>query len=365
MPVDSSLRQQLGVLVYDIPRILGLVLRHGQKSPHPFWVELCNRNEKVVHADGSPGVKCDWQWTSKLHFAKVFPFLGQWLYRQALADFPIALAPEPRWNAESHDTQVTFIIGHRGAQRIPHLLLTLQSIAAQIDISAECIVIEQDAVARLRTCLPRWVRYRHTPPPRPDMPYARSWAFNVGARLARGNCLVCHDNDMLIPNMYGAHILARMAAGYDAVNLKRFIFYLDEGGLSQIEESQKVESGGPIKAVLQNLEAGGSVAVSRETYFRIGGFDEAFIGWGGEDNEFWERTQRLRVWPFGYLPIVHLHHTDQPEKIDPQMRGRRLYLKRAAIPTDRRIQELSQRDFGNPHQLDPPFSPGDQSAGGR
>ena len=66
------------------------------------------------------------------------------------------------------------------------------------------------------------------------------------------------------------------------------------------------------EVIVQNLEGGGSVATTREAFESIGGMDESFIGWGGEDNEFWQRAQTCRVWPYGYLPIVHLWRPSQP-----------------------------------------------------
>ncbi len=72
---------------------------------------------------------------------------------------------------------------------------------------------------------------------------------------------------------------------------------------------------------MQNAEAGGSIALSRDAFHAIGGYDESFVGWGGEDNEFWERAQTRRVWPYGYLPFVHLWHAPQPEKLQPSRRG--------------------------------------------
>ena len=42
--------------------------------------------------------------------------------------------------------------------------------------------------------------------------------------------------------------------------------------------------------------------------------DEGFTGWGGEDNEFWDRCLTLPTWIWGYEPIVHLWHKSQPLK---------------------------------------------------
>ena len=66
--------------------------------------------------------------------------------------------------------------------------------------------------------------------------------------------------------------------------------------------------------VLENALGGGSIALSRRVYEEIGGFDEEFVGWGGEDNEFWDRCLTRRIYPFAYLPLIHLWHELQPGK---------------------------------------------------
>jgi hypothetical protein len=67
--------------------------------------------------------------------------------------------------------------------------------------------------------------------------------------------------------------------------------------------------------IVQNLEAGGSMAITRDGYRRIGGMDESFVGWGGEDNEFWRRCSILNRWIWGYDCLVHLWHDSQPLKL--------------------------------------------------
>jgi len=93
---------------------------------------------------------------------------------------------------------------------------------------------------------------------------------------------------------------------------------------------------------VQNLEAGGSIAIARDKYWQIGGFDEAFIGWGGEDNEFWERAQTLKVWNYGYLPMVHLWHTAQPDKTNNSNTAPSviLYSQLSKLPVTARIENL-------------------------
>ncbi len=346
--MQYSLKQKLGAVLFDLPRLF---------EP---WVLMRNRNERLIANPSGRGVKCDWQWTSDLHFAKVFPSLGRLFMQRALRDYPIALKNQPEKSSAAID--ISFIIGHRGLERLPHLLLTLRSIAAQADVSLECIVVEQSIKEDIKASLPNWARYIHTPLPRPDLPYCRSWALNVGARQAKGRLLVLHDNDFLVPQVYSSELMKEFSKGSEVINLKRFIFYLSQEGTQRILHglsSPNALIGDPEldsrfrgndmvedapERIVQNLEAGGSVAVSREAYFAIGGFDESFIGWGGEDNEFWDRAQTQKICPYGYLPLVHLWHAAQPDKHYSDGQGRYtgdVFKERMSVPREKRIEELT------------------------
>jgi GT2 family glycosyltransferase len=241
---------------------------------------------------------------------------------------------------------VSFLIGHRGRDRLPLLLATLQSIAAQRTAAFECVVVEQDAVDTIRTLLPPWVRYVHTPPIDPNMPYCRSWALNVAAAHARSRVLVLQDNDMLVPEDYACSLLRFVDEGYEAVNLKRFVFYLSRLHSTAYSSGTATLGDFAPEFVVQNLEAGGSVAITRDAFERIGGMDEAFIGWGGEDNEFWERAQTLRVWPYGYLPLVHLWHPPQPYKDASDNPMLRRHRELASVAPEQRIARLLRIERG-------------------
>lgn len=344
MQSKFSFKEKLGAGLYDLPRFLWVTRPEStQLGNTASWVFFRNRNERLIPARVGLGVQCDWQWTSDLYLTKVFPRLGRRLMRRALRDWPIVLDASASTEAPQRP-QVSFIIGHRGPSRVAHLLATLQSIAAQRRVALECIVVEQSNEPEVEYFLPPWVRYIHTPLPRADVPYSRSWAFNVGADLARGDLLILHDNDMLLPQDYAAQIIARQSEGYDVINPKRFIFYLGKDHSERIMTSKGILLDTSPDSVVQNLEAGGSVAITRKAFFAIGGFDETFIGWGGEDNEFWERAQTRRVWTYGYMPIVHLWHENQPDKERGEdAPAKRKYWELATIPPDQRIRNLLQR----------------------
>jgi hypothetical protein len=333
---SPTLREQLGVWMKDRWR-----WERALRSSSRRYLGLANRTETLEQAPDGEGFACRWTYTSRLHAAQVQPHLAQRLLGRCLGDAPIGRRPAPA--PCSAPPQISVLIGHRGTERLPLLLATLESVAAQEGVSLECLVIEQDTTPLINASLPTWVRHIHAPLSEPEAPYNRSHTFNVGAREARSPVLLLHDNDMLVPRGYARRILQRISNGYAVVNPKRFIFYLNP------QHSQAVLNHGapydekPADYIVQNLEAGGSMAITVEAYNRVGGMDEAFRGWGGEDNEFWDRCLTLPTWIWGYEPIVHLWHRGQPlkgEGDNPNLERARNLMRR---PAQERIEDLRRR----------------------
>jgi hypothetical protein len=302
-----------------------------------------NRGDRLRFDPEGRGVECDWEFTRTLHLCDVFPAFGRKLLDAALRDCPIRLAETPA-PAVTNDgaPDVSFIVGHRGLERLPQLLGVLKSIAAQQGGRTECIVVEQDVSPQLRDELPDWVRYVHDPIGAPETPYSRSRAFDAGAALARGRVLILHDNDLLVPEQYAECAWRLVEEGFEVVNLKRFIFYRSEG----LHDGQSPMAG-TVDSVLENATGGGSLAVTKTAFDSLGRMDESFEGWGGEDVEFWQRAQTRRVWTFGFLPLVHLWHSAQegkyPAKQTPGMERLR---QLSAIPPEQRIESLRSKGGG-------------------
>jgi hypothetical protein len=325
------LRHRLGALLYDWPRFLAAMAGRDR------WTRFRNRNERLSFDEATGGARCEWQFTSDLHIGNVYPATARWLMRRAIHKWPIEFANERRRTGEP---RVSFIIGHRGESRLPHLLATVATIAAQ-DVAVECIVVEQSVQAIAKSRLPAWVRYLHTPIDSDDLPYNRSWAFNAGVRAARTNLLVLHDNDFLVPGAYASQLLERHAEGWEFIDTKRFMFYLSHEDSERLFRSHRLSRDVTPERVMQNSIAGGSIAADRSAYLEIGGFDEGFTGWGGEDNEFLERASTRRLWAYGYLPFIHLWHASQTEKTVGSAGGGFQRMEQLArVPPEERIARL-------------------------
>ncbi len=341
------LRRYLGVFLYDLPFIVLTAMRPSKPDVGIYpWIWLHNRGEELLYARNEKGVRCNWKTGSDLYVTKILPICGRLLYRKALRDFPIRLTQEPE-NLGPKQPEVSFIIGHRGMERLAILLATLQSIAGQKNCSIECIVVEHDVDVLVKSFLPSWVKYRHIPLTGENKAFSKSKTFNTGARVAKSNIIILHDGDMLVPEAYADEVLRCHEKGYDFVSLKRFIFYLSQISSQALINKRSVAVYPEIEAISQNLRGGGSCAISRSAYFEIGGFDERFAGWGGEDIEFLDRAKTLKIYPYEYLPIIHLWHTAQKGKWTVKAPGFSTYNKLAKISVPERIQYLRKQFQGD------------------
>ncbi len=346
-----GIRHLMGVLLLDWWPFIRAV-----RDPGNRWLTLCNRTERLQLAPDGSGAKCQWRWTSELHAARVMPSLGRRLLNRALKAAPIAFSDTFAGTMDKAP-EVSVVIGHRGLTRLPLLCTTLKTLAAQRDVAFECIVVEHSEAPEIEEQLPRWVRYAYVKAA-PGEPYNRSRTFNEGARLAAGGCLVFHDNDLLVSQSYLAEVARQCHEGFEVVNPKRYLFYLNEADTAKILErasaiifnlQSSIFNTLPVPImVLQNATGGGSLGVSRAAFEAVGGWDEGFEGWGGEDVDFWDRLQTRKVYPFGCFPLIHLWHAPQPEKKpekdSPAMRRLEEVTR---IPIEDRISKLLKKSGGS------------------
>ncbi|MEY4353093.1 MAG: hypothetical protein RLZZ609_1334 [Cyanobacteriota bacterium] len=301
--------KKLKVLIRDVGVYEFIFLQKNRK-----YLKLHNRLEKIAEGPNGCGYVCLWPFTSKLYAPQVWTYLGGKLLRLSLRDSEFKQQEDKPTSENKIDVDISILIGHRGVERLSHLLCTISYFAGQEGVSLECIVIEQDVSPRIRDYLPSWVRYQFMKSDGSGSGYNRSAAFNKGVRVARGKVLLLHDNDMIVPRSYCADIVNLINQGYDVINPKRFVFYLSKNDSVLVTNSFDHITQCKPEYIVQNLEAGGSMAITKEGYWRIGGMDERFIGWGGEDNEFWNRCSVLNRWIWGYAPVIHLWHPSQPLK---------------------------------------------------
>jgi len=341
---DHNIKQQLGCWLHERWRT-ELVLRMPQLASYfgMSWLDLCNRNESLIRSEHAEARVCSWEGTSALTVASVFPAVGGRLMHHCLNQWPIC------FNQGCVDTlqpDVSVIIAFRGGGRLAQLLCCIATLKSQQDCAIEIIVVEQSWEPLLHDDSIEGVRYFHARSVREGMAFNKSWALNVGARHARSDILVFHDGDMLAPTDYICAVREIMGRGYQAARIPRLVFHPSQRDSEVIQREFNLDAVNEVANVRQNCR-GISLAVTRDAYWRIGGHDESFYGWGGEDDEILQRVKTLNMFLGGFMPFVHLWHSWQTEKYSHMIMRKSFSMKKLHTPVAERIAALRAKQCGS------------------
>lgn len=242
--------------------------------------------------------------------------------------------------------------------RLRNLETVLATLALQPEL--EVIVVEQDTMARLDADTLQGARgvfvYNAGP-------FNKSWGLNVAARAASSPHLIFGDADVLLPDGLAA-TLALLAQGVMVVKPYRRLFdltatqtdALDEG---QLPDAATLAAQPGDRAVLGEhlVLCGGVFGIQAHYFAGIGGWDERFVGWGGEDDALTMKIQRLRpsVHEVNALAL-HLHHP-RAAAAHPHYASNLALLDQYRQLPDvvlLRLFELQKQMAGNPAKYSPP-----------
>ena len=223
----------------------------------------------------------------------------------------------------------------------------------------EVIVVEQDAAPTLGDLAPfpgLRVQFIYNPGP-----FNKSWAMNVGARMSSGSILAFGDADVLCRSLPKAVAGAR--AGVPAVRAFSAAIDLDADDSALLREDlscmsdPSFASGGLDRRAKGETPplSGGLVVFQRAVFTLVAGWDERFMGWGGEDDAMDIKIGRagLRVGAVTDSPGFHLHHrraTPDPANDLLYRNNLALLQQLRAMPDEalRRMCEVTLQIMGNP-----------------
>jgi hypothetical protein len=232
-----------------------------------------------------------------------------------------ALAPNRP--AQPGRAQVNVIVPFRDAARggrTRNLLACLRALRDQgfADRAVRVTVVETDTEPRVRDLAgPLADRYLFA---YKDGLFNKSWAVNLGLRdggppgaplTPELTCVL--DADVLVERSFLAVNTARFRRGHDAHLAYRDMLSLDATSSDRAIRIRLDDAAAqPDLAALRGLrlrETPGACLWARtEALHRIGGFDERFEGWGGEDDDVTGRLARTGTLVRFDDPLLHLHH---------------------------------------------------------
>lgn len=146
-----------------------------------------------------------------------------------------------------------------------------------------------------------------------DGEFSRSAARNAGVDSIKSNIAIVIDADNLIPPDQ-----IRTAIKFVEANTKYMVKPFARFGYLTEESTQEVYSAGfdnvgSLDVQYINPTArgfnGGAYVLTKQNWYRVGGFDEAFVGWGAEDDAFHIMCKRrLRGVRYTHGMDYHLYH---------------------------------------------------------
>jgi hypothetical protein len=215
--------------------------------------------------------------------------------------------------------QVLVVVPFRhqdSGQRLRNLLACLLALRDQSvpRASYQVAVVETDDSPRWRDIiLPRTDHYVFAYKPGR---FNKSWAVNVGVVNTPGRAeIVCIlDADALVDRDF----IARNVARFHQPGVMGHLSYRDMWCLDESATSRAIEerlwrraaevNADHLRAFVLRRPPGCCVWVRASAFHRIGGMDERFEGWGGEDNDFAYRMDINSAFDHYHDPLLHMYH---------------------------------------------------------
>ncbi|MFE9609912.1 glycosyltransferase [Streptomyces sp. NPDC006012] len=230
--------------------------------------------------------------------------------------------------SEAVDPEAAIVIPFRGSDphsaRIRNLLATLSALSQQTCARHRyrVVVVEADSEPRWQSLIePACDVYIFAPH---TGRFNKAWTTNIGVvQGATGAEAVCIlDADILVNDDFVERAITRFqVAGAQAHWPFRDMLFLDArcSELAIRGRCIKREAAVPhpmMRGVYVRRPPGGCIWLRNGLFRRIGGMDERFEGWGGEDQDFEWRVDRYGSLDRHPDPIVHLDHPRMPYRAD-------------------------------------------------
>lgn len=218
--------------------------------------------------------------------------------------------------AESVDIVIPFRCNGSDDSRLRNLTIVLGALNSQsADRSSfRIFVVEQDDMPRHKSAIENradvYIHHNY------GGPFNRAAALNLGADFSSNEVLCFLDGDI----MPDADFVHRCLASIHRDEVPAMLPYTDMFCLDEISTAAVIDGrilpGADVSGYLIRHPAGACLWVSRSAYLRAGRFNERFVGWGGEDREFYNRlSAQVSVVRSDDL-LIHLLHDRPPMSFD-------------------------------------------------
>jgi hypothetical protein len=204
---------------------------------------------------------------------------------------------------------LTFVIPIRNRKKMLETFIKyFKKLLIPKKININLIVIEQGKKSiNKKTCISENIDYIFI---KDEGGFNKCLCYNVGVLFGNtSNNYIFHDVDILMDNDFLINLYENLNVK-STKNIQTFnnsLIDLSKGLSKQIiNEDIKLAN---LKKIKFRHGPGGSIHISKETFFSVGGFDDnLFKGWGYEDDFFWSKVDTVSKMNKVDSPIIFLYH---------------------------------------------------------
>lgn len=265
-----------------------------------------------------------------------------WWFSRSLVDSVLKEHPLSfvKGNFLLSDPIVTFVIPYMdsGQNRQKSLFFSIQSIAGEFGGMARVVIVEQgENISLLSICneFPEGFVKIHLLKRKKGDLFERAAALNLGVKRSITEWVVLHDLDICISQGYREFVNKINVSNYEVAWPLLTALFLDDQQTARLPDKQPQIA----MSCCRELESL-SLLIRRAAYWKIGGMNESFKGWGCEDNEFYDRASSLIIKPVRELVAFHCWHPLADKRSSAANTNRKTLHGLRLQPIEKRILDL-------------------------
>lgn len=207
---------------------------------------------------------------------------------------------------QSRVPEITYIVPFRNIERNDSIITVINNIRAQRYPVIHTIMVEQDIKTRIELYDFAPVFYYLAQETENPL-FNKAIAFNLGVSKVTTDKLVLHDADMLIQAHYTKQV-ATILDKADSCHLGGSVMYANQESTMLINKRGLVDHDVGCDRVVGYFE-GGSLACTKTAFWKVGGINQDYWGYGCEDCDFYARLSGASRWKedrsFDFLHLWH------------------------------------------------------------
>lgn len=203
--------------------------------------------------------------------------------------------------------EITYVVPFRDFERSQSICTVINNIRAQRFPVVHIILVEQDVESKIK--IADFEPLMYVSAIRRDKSlFNKSYAFNRGVQNAMSDKVILHDADMITFGDYASKIW-NILEHAESCHIGGKVLYTDKKSCEMINKMGIVSNDVRCERVVGYFE-GGSLACTKRAFWRCGGFNEDYWGYGCEDCDFYIRLLEYTNWHEDRCyNLIHLWHS--------------------------------------------------------